>query len=89
MTTPPGARGPQQVSGGLPFDTGNNLLSIVDSNLTVSPQQTPVGQRLAATVRTVDTTLTLFLTKDEVDAWIALLQKGKAGMNGLIIGSSL
>lgn len=69
------------------MDPGNNLLSIVDSNLTVSPQQTPVGQRLATTVRTVDTTLTLFLTKDEVDAWIALLQKGKAGMTGLIIGT--
>ncbi len=67
-------------------DVGNTLLSIVPNDMTVSVQETPLGQRLATTIRTVDTTLTLFLTKDEIDAWIKVLNSGKAGMTGLILG---
>lgn len=83
---PPGASGPQMTQGKPPVDLGNDLLSIVPNNLTVSVQETPAGQRLAATIRTVDTTLTLFLAKDEVDSWIKVLASGKAGMTGLILG---
>lgn len=83
---PPGAAGPQVVPGKPPVDLGNDLLSIVPQNLTVSVQETPAGQRLAVTIRTVDTTLTLFLAKDEVDGWIRALGAGKAGMTGLILG---
>lgn len=82
---PPEAQGPQLISGTPPFDMANNLLSIVPSNLTVSPQQTPAGQRAATTIRTVDTTLTVFLAKDEIDAWITALQTVKGQMNGLIL----
>lgn len=77
--------GPQMTSGGAPFDVGNPLLSLVSSSLTVSPQQTPVGQRLCATVRTVDTTLTLFLAPDEVEQWIDVLRHGRGQLNGLIL----
>lgn len=83
---PPGSEGPRMVQGMAPFDPGNNMLSVVSSSMTVSPQQTPVGQRLCVTVRTVDTTLTLFLAKDEVQQWIDVLQHGKGQMSGLILG---
>lgn len=83
---PPGRdEGPRMSFGGAPFDSGNPLLSIVSSSLTVSPQQTPSGQRLCTTVRTVDTTLTLFLAPDEVEQWIEVLRHGKGQLNGLIL----
>lgn len=78
--------GAPQIAHGLPaVDLGNHLLSIVPQALTVSVQQTPVGQRLCATIRTADTTLTVFLAADEADQWIEVLRQGKAGMNGLIL----
>lgn len=83
---PPGSEGPKLTNKLKPFDPGNEFLSIVPSDLTVSPQQTPLGQRLCTTVRTVDTTLTLFLAKDEVDQWIEVLRYGKGQMSGLILG---
>jgi len=83
---PPGGQGPQIQHGIPPFDPGNQFLSIGDSSLTVSPQQTPLGQRLCATVRTNSTTLTVFLAKDEVDQWIEVLRTGKGQMSGLILG---
>lgn len=83
---PPGSEGPQLTNDLKPFDPGNPFLSIVPSGLTVSPQQTPMGQRLCTTVRTVDATLTLFLAKDEVDQWIEVLRYGKGQMSGLILG---
>jgi hypothetical protein len=82
---PAGAEGPQIQHGMAPVDTGNPLLSIVPQNLTVSPQQTPAGQRLCVTVRTVDTTLTVFLAADEVEQWIDVLRQGKGQLNGLIL----
>jgi hypothetical protein len=83
---PPAAGGPQIVRGRAPVDVDNHLLSIVDSDLTVSLQDTPVGQRAAVTVRTVDCTLTAFLAKDALESWIGVLQGAKAGMTGLILG---
>lgn len=83
---PPAAQGPKMVNNLPPFDPGNQLLSIGDSSLTVSVQQTPLGQRLCATVRTNSTTVTAFLAKDEVDQWIQVLQHGKGQMSGLILG---
>jgi hypothetical protein len=87
VTAPPaGAEGPQLVHGARqPFDTGNTLLSIVPSEMTVSVQDTPIGQRLAVTIRTADTTLTVFLAKDEVSSWEGALASGRAKMTGLII----
>lgn len=88
MTTP-SDQAPSLVQGVPQFDTGNALLSIVPSQLTVSPQQTPAGQKLAATVRTVDTTLTVFLDAAEVDNWIHALKNGRAQMTGLIVPGGL
>jgi hypothetical protein len=82
---PPEAEGPQLTSGLSPYDPGNALLSIVPSSLTVSPQPTPLGQRLAITVRTADTTLTLFLAKDEAEQWIEVLRHGTGQLSGIIL----
>jgi hypothetical protein len=79
------AGGPQIQHGMAPFDVGNQLLAIVPNSLTVSPQQTPLGQRLCCTVRTADTTLTLFLAKDEVENWLQVLTHGKGQLTGLIL----
>lgn len=87
MTTP-NVPQPSLTQGVPQFDLGNQLLSIVPSQLTVSPQQTPAGQKLAATVRTVDATLSVFLDADEVDNWITALKTGRAQMNGLILPGS-
>lgn len=84
MTTPDIPQ-PSLTQGVPQFDMGNQLLSIVPSQLTVSPQQTPAGQKLAATVRTVDATLSVFLDADEVDNWITALKTGRAQMTGLIL----
>ena len=84
-TPPPAARGPQIQHGLPPFDPGNQFLSIGDSSLTTSPQQTPIGQRLCVTVRTNSTTLTVFLAPDEIDQWVEVLRHGKGQMNGLIL----
>jgi hypothetical protein len=85
MTEQPNGSGPEIVRGLPPLDPGNNLLQPVPSNLTVSMVQTPHGQRMAATIRTADVTLTLFLAQDEVDAWVNVLVQGKGQMNGLIL----
>jgi hypothetical protein len=84
-TAPPPAEGPRTEHGNAPFDVANNMLSIVPVSLTVSPQETPQGQRLCCTVRTVDTTLTVFLAKDEVQQWLDVLAHGKGQLNGLIL----
>lgn len=88
MTTP-ADQNPQLMQGIPQFDAGNQLLSIVPSQLTVSPAQTPAGQKLAATVRTVDATLSVFLDADEADNWINALKTGRAQMSGIIIPGGL
>lgn len=85
MTEPAPAEAPHLERGNAPFDVANPFLSIVPVSFTVSPQQTPQGQRLCATVRTVDTTLTVFLAADEVQQWIDVLRHGKGQLNGLIL----
>lgn len=82
---PPGPPAPSVTRGDLPFDPGNDMLSVVPCKLTASVQDTPVGQRMGTTIRTVDTTLTLFLARDEVDNWINVLTQVRAQMTGLIL----
>ncbi len=84
-TRPPETPGPGITHGQFPVDPGNQLLSIVPCALTCSVQQTPLGQRMAVTQRTADTTLTVFLAKDEVDTWIEVLTRVKGQMSGIIL----
>ena len=89
MTAPPaGANRPEIQHGTLPaVDPGNQFISVAPVNLTCSVQDTPVGQRLFATIRSVNATLTATLAPDEVDSWIEVLRREKAKMTGLILPS--
>lgn len=85
---PPETATPQVTHGDLPVDPGNDMLSVVPCKLTASVQQTPLGQRMAVTIRTVDSTLTLFLARDEADNWVNVLAQVRAQMTGLILPGS-
>lgn len=67
------------------FDVGNILLSDGPAQLTTAPVSTPGGQRLAVTVRTGSTTVTVFLAKDDVKNWRDQLSTEHGKMTGLII----
>lgn len=67
------------------FDTGNQLLSDGPAQLVTAPMDTPGGQRLAFTVRTGSTTVTVFLAKDDVGRWRDQLATEHGKMTGLIL----
>lgn len=52
-----------------PFDTGNVLLTEQPARLITAVVDTPAGQRLAYTIRTPSTTVTVFLAKGDVENW--------------------
>lgn len=58
---------PQQPAA--PFDTGNGLLSETPAQLTTSLIDTPAGQRMALTIRTASTTLTVVLGQADAKVW--------------------
>lgn len=68
-----------------PVDTGNPLLGECQAILQCTPVNTPAGQRLAVTIKTQSTTLTVFLIKDDAGNWRDALSDGVGRMNGLII----
>lgn len=68
-----------------PIDTGNPLLNEVQAMLQATPVNTPRGQRLALTVRTGSTTLTVLLAKDDAGRWRDVISEGVGKMTGLII----
>ena len=53
----------------VPVDTGNGLLSEVPAQITTALMQTPHGQRLALTIRTASTTLTVLLGAADARSW--------------------
>lgn len=67
------------------FDTGNQLLTDGPAQLVTAPVPTPGGQRLALTVRTGSTTVTVFLAKDDVANWRDQLAAEHGKMTGLIL----
>jgi hypothetical protein len=77
--------GPQVRAGTAPFDPSNSLLAETPAELTVGIVQTPSGQRLAFTLRTASTTLTVFPDRQLADTWRGMLASALAQMNGLII----
>jgi hypothetical protein len=72
-----------------PADPGNQLLCEQPAQLTTSLVLTPVGQRLAVTIRTTSATITVFLRGKDAKAWAAQLTRDAAGMSdaGLITGN--
>ena len=75
------------------FDTGNPLLSEQPAQLTTALIQTPAGQRLATTIRTPSSTVTVFLACVDARAWAAKLtaDSGAMSVTGLVVanGSTL
>jgi len=65
-----------------PVDMGNQLLGEVPSLFTVSIVDTPAGQRLAVTVRTASTTLTVLLQGADAKQWAAQFTRMAAAMSG-------
>lgn len=68
-----------------PFDTGNQLFAEVPAELTTTVVNGPGGQRLAVTIRTASTTLTVLLEKDWASRWRDQFASAVASMNGLIL----
>jgi hypothetical protein len=76
MTTPPQPP---------PFDAGNGLLAETPAQLSASLTDTPRGQRMALTVRTASTTLTVLLARDDAEQWGQLISGMAGQMSGLIL----
>jgi hypothetical protein len=68
------------------YDEGNKLLGELPAQLTTDVIDTIAGQRLAFTVRTPTTTLTIFLRPADAKAWAKQLSGEAAVMSdsGLI-----
>lgn len=72
-----------------PVDVGNQLLSEVPAQLTTAVLDTPHGQRMALTVRTATTTLTVPPPGPDARNWAQMLTKTAESMSvaGLIIAN--
>jgi hypothetical protein len=79
MTTPP------------PVDQGNHLLAETPAQIATALLDTPRGQRLAMTVRTPTTTLTVLLGAADAKTWAALITREAAAMSGsgLIVANGM
>jgi hypothetical protein len=71
-----------------PADLGNELLTEVPAQQSVTLANTPAGQRLVLTIRTSSATLTVFLQKPDAVKWGAALTEkaGRMSGAGLITG---
>jgi hypothetical protein len=65
-----------------PFDTGNQLLAEVPAQCFTALVQTPLGQRLALTIRTPSSTNTVFLGKDDAITWAGNIRGTAKQMSG-------
>ena len=72
-----------------PVDPGNQLLSEVPAQFTTALVATSQGQRLALTVRTASTTLTVLLQGPDARNWGQQLAKAAESMSaaGLIVAN--
>ena len=64
-----------------PFDIGNELLAEVAAQFTTAIVDVPGGQRLALTIRTASTTLTVMLQGTDAKNWAAQLTMAAAQMS--------
>jgi hypothetical protein len=78
MTTPQPA---------MPFDQGNPLLGETPAQMTTVLIDTPAGQRMALTIRTPSTTVTVLLAGKDAQEWAATLTRAADTMSasGLIV----
>jgi hypothetical protein len=70
-----------------PFDQGNGLLGETPAQMTTIVLDTPAGQRMALTIRTPSTTLTVLLAGKDAQEWAATLTRTADTMSasGLIV----
>lgn len=68
-----------------PVDPGNAMLAETPAQMTCALVDTPRGQRMAMTVRTASTTLTVLLARDDARAWGQQISNGSEQMSGLIL----
>ncbi|NUS26053.1 MAG: hypothetical protein HOV92_17775 [Streptomyces sp.] len=73
---------PQQAP---PVDPGNAMLGETPAQMTCALMDTPRGQRMALTVRTASTTLTVLLARDDAEQWGELITATAGRMSGLIL----
>jgi hypothetical protein len=74
---------PQQPQQGVPaVDIANLLLAETPAQLVTQLVNTPVGQRLAMTIRTPSTTCTVFLQGADARTWGAQITRDATGMSG-------
>ena len=71
------------------FDPGNGLLAETPAEMATALAETSAGQRLALTIRTPSTTLTVLLGAADAKAWAATLSQAAGAMSssGLIVAA--
>lgn len=72
-----------------PLDPGNQLLGETPAQLSTALLETPAGQRMALTIRTPSTTLTVLLGHADAKAWSGQLAGFVSQMSssGLIVAN--
>lgn len=68
-----------------PVDPGNAMLAETPAQMTCALMDTPRGQRMALTVRTASTTLTVLLARDDASQWGQIITGTAGQMSGLIL----
>jgi hypothetical protein len=82
MTQPTGPTPP-------PFDVGHPFLQPAPAQPWVTVVDTPAGQRLALTIRTPSTTLTVFLSRDEAEEWARLITSAASKVSALLVAGAV
>lgn len=72
----------------MPYDTGNVLLGETPAELACTVVPTGDGQRLAVTIRTASTTLTVLLSKQDARLWAGAIKGNADKMSSLIAATS-
>lgn len=85
--TQPAQPQPMQLPPMPPVDPGNPILNEGPAVFMATPVNTQGGQRLAVTIRTPTTTITILLIKDDAKSWRDTFTEGIGKMSGLIIAN--
>ncbi len=74
-----------------PFDPGNQLLGEGPAQLTTALLPSPAGQRLALTIRTASTTVTVLLSKEDGQNWgrSILATVNQMSKSGLVVSGAV
>ena len=72
-----------------PWDPANDLLSEVQAQVTAQAVDTPNGPRMALTIRTASTTVTVFLAKGNALMAADKIREEAGKVPGLALGQTL